>query len=99
MRSNIRFSLQPVDAPPDPATLNRLFDHMQSDELLLFSTDYPHWQFEGDQALPEGMSPDLVRKIMIDNPFATYPRLKQTAVGHDPEKWNPVFGRDHAQTK
>ncbi len=50
-------------------SLNRLFDHMQSDELLLFSTDYPHWQFEGDAALPEGMSSDLVRKIMIDNPL------------------------------
>ena len=77
VRSNIRFSLQPIDAPPDPATLNRLFDHMQSDELLLFSTDYPHWQFDGDAVLPEGMSSDLVRKIMIDNPHATYPRLKQ----------------------
>ena len=79
VRSNIRFSLQPVDAPPDPATLNRLFDHMQSDELLLFSTDYPHWQFDEDKALPEGLSSDLVRKIMIDNPLATYGRLKQGA--------------------
>jgi hypothetical protein len=52
---------------------------MQSDELLLFSTDYPHWQFDGDAALPEGMSPELVRKIMIDNPYATYGRLKQLA--------------------
>ena len=78
VRSNIRFSLQPVDAPPDPATLNRLFDHMQSDELLLFSTDYPHWQFDGDEVLPEGISQDLVRKIMIDNPHATYSRLKQS---------------------
>jgi predicted TIM-barrel fold metal-dependent hydrolase len=75
VRSNIRFSLQPVDAPPDSAVLNRLFDHMQSDELLLFSTDYPHWQFEGNDALPDGLSPDLVRKIMIDNPLATYGRL------------------------
>jgi predicted TIM-barrel fold metal-dependent hydrolase len=77
VRSNIRFSLQPIDAPPDPATLNRLFDHMQSDELLLFSTDYPHWQFDGEAVLPEGMSSDLVRKIMIDNPHATYGRLKR----------------------
>jgi predicted TIM-barrel fold metal-dependent hydrolase len=75
VRSNIRFSLQPFDAPPDPATINRLFEHMQSDELVLFSTDYPHWQFEGQDVLPEGLSPDLVRKIMIDNPYATYPRL------------------------
>ena len=79
VRSNIRFSLQPIDAPPDPETLNRLFDHMQSDELLLFSTDYPHWQFEGDQALPDGLSEELVRKIMIDNPLATYGRLNQLA--------------------
>jgi hypothetical protein len=58
VRSSIRFSLQPIDAPPDLQALNRLFDHMQSDELLLFSTDYPHWQFEGDAALPEGLSSD-----------------------------------------
>jgi predicted TIM-barrel fold metal-dependent hydrolase len=70
-------SLQPIDAPPEPQVLNRLFDHMQSDELLLFSTDYPHWQFDGNAALPEGISSDLVKKIMIDNPFATYPRLKE----------------------
>ncbi len=79
VQSNIRFSLQPVDAPPDPVVLNRLFDHMQSDELILFSTDYPHWQFEDEKALPEGLSADLVHKIMIDNPYATYGRLKQTA--------------------
>jgi len=48
--------------------------------LLLFSTDYPHWQFDGDEVLPAGMSPDLVRKIMIDNPHATYPRLKQSVL-------------------
>jgi hypothetical protein len=75
VQGNIRFSLQPVDAPPDSATLHRLFDHMQSDELLLFSTDYPHWQFEGNDALPDGLSQELVRKIMIDNPLATYGRL------------------------
>ena len=53
---------------------------MQSDELLLFSTDYPHWHFEGDEALPEGLPADLVRKIMVDNPLATYGRLQQSAV-------------------
>jgi len=79
VRSNIRFSLQPVDAPPDPDTLNRLFDHMQSDELLLFSTDYPHWQFDGEDALPDGLSDAMLRKILIDNPLSTYPRLRAAA--------------------
>ena len=66
-------------APPEPETLNRLFDHMQSEELILFSTDYPHWQFDGDEVLPKGLSPGLVRKIMVDNPMATYGRLSQSA--------------------
>ena len=74
-----------------PATLNRLFDHMQSDELLLFSTDYPHWQFDGDAVLPEGMSSDLVRKIMIDNPHATYPRLKQSELLKETDAMNIQF--------
>ena len=78
IRRNIRFSLQPVDGPPDPAELNRLIEHMDSDELLLFSTDYPHWQFDGTQALPPGLSADLVRKITVDNPLATYARLRET---------------------
>ena len=75
VRSNVRLSLQPVDGPPSAEAFARLLDHMQSDELLLFSTDYPHWQFDGDAALPDGLSADLVRKIMIDNPRATYARL------------------------
>ncbi|MEY9243058.1 putative TIM-barrel fold metal-dependent hydrolase [Bradyrhizobium elkanii] len=44
--------------------------------MILFSSDYPHWQFDGDEVLPQGLSQDLVRKIMIDNPHATYGRLK-----------------------
>jgi uncharacterized protein len=46
--------------------------------MLLFSTDYPHWQFDGDAALPEGLPRDLARKIMIDNPRETYSRLTET---------------------
>ena len=78
VRSNIRFSLQPTDAPPTASGLARIIDHMQSDELLLFSTDYPHWQFDGIDAIPPGISPDLARKIMVDNPRATYARLLET---------------------
>jgi hypothetical protein len=78
VKSNVRLSLTPTDAPPDKAGLEKIVEHMQSDEFLLFSTDYPHGQFEGMGVIPEGLSPDLVRKIMIDNPRATYSRLLET---------------------
>jgi len=77
VRDQVRLTLQPVDAPPDREVLERLLDHMGSDKLLLFSTDYPHWQFDGDDALPDGLPDALVRKILIDNPRETYPRLME----------------------
>jgi uncharacterized protein len=78
VKTNIRLSLQPTDAPPDPASLEKIIEHMQSDEILLFSTDYPHGQFEGMEVLPQGLPKSLVRKIMVDNPRATYARLLET---------------------
>jgi predicted TIM-barrel fold metal-dependent hydrolase len=78
VRTNVRLSLTPTDAPPRAESLMRLLDHMQSDDLLLFSTDYPHNHFEGDDPWPAGISPELRRKIAVDNPRATFPRLMET---------------------
>ncbi len=75
VRERVRLTLQPVDGPPDPSGLARLIEHLGSDDMLLFSTDYPHWQFEADRALPEGLPDGLARRMMVDNPRATYPRL------------------------
>jgi predicted TIM-barrel fold metal-dependent hydrolase len=78
VRDRVRLTLQPFDAPPEPAAVMRVIDHIGSDETLLFSTDYPHWQFEGAAAaLPEGLDAGLARKIMVDNPLRTYLRLQE----------------------
>jgi predicted TIM-barrel fold metal-dependent hydrolase len=76
IRERVRLTLQPFDGPPDAASVMRVMDHIGSDETLLFSTDYPHWQFEGQAVVPEGLDPALVRKIMVDNPRSTYLRLR-----------------------
>jgi hypothetical protein len=77
VREHVRFSLQPFDAPPTAADVETVFDHLGSDELLLFSTDYPHWQFEGKQVLPDGLPDGILRKIMVENARETYPGLKE----------------------
>jgi hypothetical protein len=71
--------MQPFDAPPDAAIVNQILDEIGSDDMLLFATDWPHWQFEGDQPVPPGFSDALLRKITADNPLSTYPRLQETA--------------------
>ena len=75
VQSQVRFSLTPFDGPDEAADIAKIFDHLGSDELVLFSTDYPHWQFDGDDPLPAGLSDDLVRRILVDNPRQTYARL------------------------
>jgi predicted TIM-barrel fold metal-dependent hydrolase len=80
IRNHVRFTVQPIDAPDERDAILRLTDHLKSDELLLFSTDYPHWQFDGDAALPNGLPDDLFRKIVSENALAIYTRLAKT--GH-----------------
>ena len=77
IRSNIRATTQPFDAP-DQETVVRIVEQIDCDELLLFASDYPHWQFEGDAVTPPGLSNALLQRIRVDNPLATYPRLKET---------------------
>jgi hypothetical protein len=77
IREHVRVTLQPVDAPQgDGTTLRKTLEHIGSDRMLLFSTDYPHWHFDGDDVLPNGLPDHAVRRILIDNPLETYPRLQ-----------------------
>jgi uncharacterized protein len=78
-RDHFRLTVQPFDAPDSPDIVGRIIDQLGSDELLLFSSDYPHWQFDGDSFLPAGISADLARKIMVDNPRETYFGREATA--------------------
>ena len=70
----MRLTVQPFDAPPRRAiSLQRIIEEIGSDEMLLFSTDYPHWHFDGKDALPDGLPDHLLRKILVDNALKTYP--------------------------
>ena len=75
IRRHVRMTTQPFDLPDDPAEVPKALDHLLSDEMLLFSSDYPHWNFEGLDVLPEGIPDATLAKLLRDNILATYPRL------------------------
>jgi len=79
VRERVRLTLQPFDGPPDPGSVMRVMEHIGSDQTLLFSTDYPHWQFDGPDITPLGMPAGLMQKIMAENPLRTYSRFNETA--------------------
>lgn len=78
VRQHIRLTLQPFDEPEGSGRLERFVEQMQSDRLILFSTDFPHWHFDGKDALPLSPSSPLAPKILYQNALDTYPRLTET---------------------
>jgi predicted TIM-barrel fold metal-dependent hydrolase len=73
IREHVRLTLQPFDAPPQPNHLLRLVDRLGSEEMLLYSSDYPHWHDDTPEPrLPEIPTAGLAAKIMYENARALY---------------------------
>jgi predicted TIM-barrel fold metal-dependent hydrolase len=73
IREHIRLTTQPMEEPEDPKHFLALLEMLGSDDLLMFATDYPHWDFDApDQAFPVPLPPALERKIFIENARAVY---------------------------
>jgi predicted TIM-barrel fold metal-dependent hydrolase len=68
IREHVRFSLQPLDLPPDPTVLLQILDQLGSDDLLLYASDYPHRHaFDPERDLLTHLSEPLAMKIRRDN--------------------------------
>lgn len=67
LAKHVRLTSQPLERPEDPKHLLRMLDMLDAEHLLMFSSDYPHWDFdspaEAFPALPEG----LHRRIFEQN--------------------------------
>jgi uncharacterized protein len=67
LANHVRLTSQPLERPEDPKHLLRMLDMLDAEHLLMFSSDYPHWDFdsptEAFPAMPEG----LHRRIFEQN--------------------------------
>jgi predicted TIM-barrel fold metal-dependent hydrolase len=78
VRDHVRLTVQPFDAPEEAEIAERVIEHLRSDDILLFASDYPHWQFDGEDAMPKTIPAALHHKIRVENPLAIYERLRET---------------------
>jgi predicted TIM-barrel fold metal-dependent hydrolase len=68
VRENVGFASQPMEYPDDPRDLYRMFQMVGTDRFLMFSTDYPHWDFDSpERAIPPAFPDDVRRRILYDN--------------------------------
>jgi uncharacterized protein len=73
IREHFWLTTQPVEEPGTPAAFRRLLDDLGMDDRIMFSTDYPHWDFDApDTAIPASLPPALRRGIMAENARSLY---------------------------
>ena len=76
VREHFWFSTQPIEEPEDPRWFGKLLEHVERFGLLdrlMYSSDYPHWDFDSpEEVLPATVSTDVRRKILGENASVLY---------------------------
>jgi hypothetical protein len=72
LRQHIRFGTQPMIQPPTKADLEIFLKWLHADEVLVFASDYPHWDWDEPSTLLASFDPDLRRRVMVENAQALY---------------------------
>lgn len=73
LREHCWFTTQPIEEPDDPTDLAFAFETLGMTDRILFSTDYPHWDFDAPgHALPRSLSPEVRAAIMGENAVRLY---------------------------
>jgi predicted TIM-barrel fold metal-dependent hydrolase len=81
IREQVRFDTQPFEEASDPKLLDRMLDYLECDKMLMFATDYPH--FDGDDPLwvYKHVPARLRDGILRDNALEFYD-LPRKSAGH-----------------
>ena len=72
---HIRFTTQPFEESEPPDAVDAIVRWMNGAETLLYSSDFPHWDFDPPEAIPARFGPEVRRRILAENALATYPKL------------------------
>ncbi|MCI2417335.1 amidohydrolase [Saccharopolyspora sp. K220] len=72
VRDQVRLTTQPMEEPGDPRHLLDLIEQL-GPQSLMFSTDYPHWDFDNPhRAFQVKLPRELHRQLMYDNADGFY---------------------------
>jgi predicted TIM-barrel fold metal-dependent hydrolase len=72
VRRHVRLTSQPLERPDDPRDIREMLRMIHADEVLLFATDYPHWDFDSPLEAFPPLPDALWQRIFRDNAKAWY---------------------------
>jgi predicted TIM-barrel fold metal-dependent hydrolase len=78
VQDHIRLTSQPIEEPAEPEHFELLFNMIGGERLLLFSSDYPHWDYDNPKAALKRVPAARREAVMAGNAldlYKTLPRL------------------------
>jgi len=73
VRDHFRFATQPIEENTDPHKIAELYEQANAAELVMFSSDYPHYDYDPpSKALPRSLDPYTRKRIMSENARLVY---------------------------
>ncbi|TDK58747.1 amidohydrolase [Bacillus salipaludis] len=72
IRRNIRLGTQPIEEPYKPNHLLEMIQMVNAEEMLLFCSDYPHWDGDNLNRIFLRFPDELKRKIYFENALQTF---------------------------
>jgi uncharacterized protein len=72
VRQHVRATIQPLDVPAQASQLAELLVQLGSDEMLMYSSDYPHDHASDSEQLFSVVSPEQAQRVRWDNAWDTY---------------------------
>ena len=78
IRNHIFLTTQPIEEPPKGSDLQLVYEQIGLDRNIVYSTDFPHWDFDDPKHfLPSCFTPEQRKRILWDNAFAFFgPKAK-----------------------
>jgi len=65
--SNVRITTQPIEEPHQAKHLLQMFEMVRADQMLMYASDFPHWDFDEPSKLPRSLDDATRQRILHDN--------------------------------
>jgi predicted TIM-barrel fold metal-dependent hydrolase len=94
VRDHVRFTTQPMDEPLSKTHLARALDLLDAEHTLMFSTDYPHYDFDDPTRILRKVPAAIRRRVACDNAIEWFdlPASRLQEAGEPPRAASSVVG-------
>src|ERR1700729_4422829 len=81
VHEHVRFTTQPMDEPASKSELIRALEAIDAGRTLMFSTDYPHYDFDDPPRILQKLPKALRSRVAYENAVEWYPLPAERPTG------------------